>query len=70
MNLDQIFAYFEHSIARDRLAGNKAGLHRLQVAAGVLMEAAEVAADKDTAMRFRVLAAEAANKKEELEPEG
>jgi hypothetical protein len=66
LTVDQIFEYLERVIAEDRLSGNRAGLKNSQVAAGFLMAAANYAGDKDSAYRFRVLAAEAANKREEL----
>jgi hypothetical protein len=68
LTVPQIVEYLEKVIAADFLAGNRAGLRRTQTAAGVLMDAAQFAGDKETAMRFRVLAAQAANKNEELEP--
>ena len=63
---DQIIEFLELVIAEDTLSGNRAGLKKSQTAAGFLMAAAEYAGDKDTARRFRVLAAKAANKNEEL----
>jgi hypothetical protein len=63
---EQIIDFLERVIAEDRLAGNRIGLKNAQVAAGFLMAAANYADDKETARRFRVLAAEAANKNEEL----
>ena len=63
---DQIIDFMERVIAEDRLSGNRAGLKNTQVAAGFLMAAANYAGDRDTAQRFRFLAAEAANKHEEL----
>jgi hypothetical protein len=63
---DQIIDFMERVIAEDRLSGNRAGLKNTQIAAGFLMAAANYADDKATAQRFRVLAAEAANKNEEL----
>ncbi len=66
LTVDQIFEYLERVIAEDRLSGNRAGLKNSQTAAGFLMAAANYAGDKDSAYRFRVLAAEAANKREEL----
>lgn len=67
LTVEQIIEYFQKTIAEDFLAGDKVGLRRTQTAAGVLMAAAEVAGDKATAMRFRQLAAEAANRQEELD---
>lgn len=69
VTLEQIISYFEKIIAEDRLAGDREGLRRTQLAAGVMMNAAQFAGDKQTAMRFRMLAAEAANRQEELTPE-
>ena len=66
LTVDQIIEYMERVIAEDRLSGNHAGLKNSQVAGGFLMAAANYAGDKDTARKFRVLAAEAANKREEL----
>jgi hypothetical protein len=66
MTVDQIIDFMERVIAEDRLAGNRAGLKNAQIAAGFLMAAANYASDKATAQRFRLLAAEAANKYEEL----
>ena len=63
---EQILAYLERLIAEARSSGNRAGLKELQTAAGVLMAAANYAGDKQTAYKFRVLAADAANKYEEL----
>lgn len=66
LTLDQIIEYTQRVIAEDRLSGNRAGLRNTQLAAGFLMAAANANGDKDTAYRFRLLAAEAANKNEEL----
>ena len=63
---DQIIDFMERVIAEDRLSANRAGLKNTQVAAGFLMAAANYAGDPSTAQRFRFLAAEAANKHEEL----
>ena len=63
---DQIIEFLELVIAEDTLSGNRTGLKNAQTAAGFLMSAAEYAGDKDTARRFRILAAKAANKNEEL----
>ncbi len=67
LEINDIFAYFERLIAENRLTGNRQELHHIQMAAGLLMKAAEAAEDKETARRFRILAAHAANKKEELD---
>ena len=66
LTTDQIFEFMERVIAEDRLSGNRAGLKNSQTAAGFLMAAANYAGDRDSARRFRILAAEAANKHEEL----
>ena len=66
LTTDKIFEFLERVIAEDMLSGNRAGLKNSQTAAGFLMAAANYADDKDTAYRFRVLAAKAANNHEEL----
>lgn len=66
LTTDKIIEFIEQVIAEDRLSGNRAGLRNTQIAAGFLMAAANYADEKDVARRFRVLAAEAANKHEEL----
>ena len=66
MTIDQIIDFMQRVIAEDRLSGNRASLKNTQIAAGFLMSAANYASDKATAQRFRLLAAEAANKNEEL----
>jgi hypothetical protein len=66
LTTEQILEFLERVIAEDLLAGNRPGLKNSQTAAGFLMAAANYAGDKDTAFKFRVLAAEAANKNEEL----
>jgi hypothetical protein len=63
---NQILEYLELLIAERRLSGDDVGLKELQTAAGFLMAAANNAGDNGTALRFRVLAAQAANKREEL----
>ena len=67
MTVDQIIDFMQRVIAEDRLSGNRASLKNTQIAAGFLMAAGNYAGDKVAAQRFRVLAAEAANKKEELD---
>lgn len=69
LTTEQILEYLERVIAEDRLSGNRAGLKSAQTAAGFLMSAANYAGDKAAAQRFRVLAALAANKNEELSGE-
>ncbi|NJP07597.1 MAG: hypothetical protein HC837_19260 [Chloroflexaceae bacterium] len=64
---EQIAEYMERMIAEDFLAGNTARIHRIQIAAGVIMDAAESFGDKDGTYKFRVVAAHAANKQEEIE---
>lgn len=64
LTIDQIAHYCEQELARLQLAGDREELRRLQLALGVLMRAAEHARDRETAMRFRVLAARAANAQE------
>ena len=63
---DQIIEFLERVIAEDTLSGNRTGLKNAQTAAGFLMAASDYAGDKETARRFRFLAAKAANKNEEL----
>lgn len=62
----QIIEYTERVIAEDRLSGNRAGLRNTQLACGFLMAAAHANSDRETATRFRNLAALAANRNEEL----
>jgi hypothetical protein len=69
MTTDQIIDFMERVIAEDSLSGNRAGLKNTQIAAGFLMAAANYAGDKAAAQRFRFLAAEAANKHEDLSGE-
>ena len=64
---DQIVEYLEQTIAEGRLSGDKVGLRRTQTTAGVLMAAAQTVGDTASAQRFRLLAAQAANKQDELE---
>jgi hypothetical protein len=66
LTTEKIIEYLELVIAEDRLSGNRAGLKNSQTAAGFLMAAANAAGDRQAWQRFRVLAAEAANKREEL----
>ena len=66
LTTEKIFEYLERVIAEDTLSGNRTGLKNSQTAAGFLMAAANYAGDKDAAYRFRVLAAKAANKNEDL----
>jgi hypothetical protein len=66
LTIEKIIEFMERVIAEDRLSGNRGGLKNTQTAAGFLMAAANYADDRDAAFKFRVLAAEAANKNEEL----
>jgi hypothetical protein len=67
LTIEYIEEYLIHSIAEDFLRSDKIGLHRTQTTAGVLMAAAESIKDKNVAFRFRQIAAQAANKIEELD---
>jgi hypothetical protein len=67
LTLDQIVAYSERTIAAKFLAGDREGLRRLQLALGVLMDAAQDANDRESVTRLRRLAASAADKQEALE---
>jgi hypothetical protein len=67
LTIDQVVTYLERVIAEDTLSANLVGLRNAQRAAGFLMSAAEAHADKELARRLRILAAQAANKAEELE---
>lgn len=67
MNVDDILEYLTKCIAEEFLRADKTGLRRTQTTAGVLMAAAESIQEKETASRFRSLAAQAANKIEELD---
>jgi hypothetical protein len=66
LSIDQIITHMEREIARGRLEGKREELRQLQYAAGMLMRAAEGAGDKESARRFRLVAAQAANVQEEL----
>lgn len=66
LTVEQIIQHIERVIAEDTLSGNRLGLKNTQRAAGFLMTAAEAHGDKELARRFRNLAAQAANKYEEL----
>ncbi len=67
LSIEQIVAYAERTIAQRYLSGEREGLRRLQLALAELMAAAQEAGDKETALRFRSLAAKAANQIEALE---
>ena len=66
LTIEKIIEFIERTIAEYYLSGNRVGLKNTQIAAGVLMAAANDAGDTDLAFRFRVLAAEAANKYEDI----
>lgn len=66
MTVDQIFHYLEMTIAEANSAADKTRLTRAQTTCGVLMDAATNADDRETAARFRALAAKAANFLEEI----
>ncbi|MEI8305776.1 MAG: hypothetical protein WCF99_01805 [Chloroflexales bacterium] len=66
LTIDQIIEHMEREIAQGRLEGRREALRQLQYAAGMLMRAAESVHDKDSARRFRLVAAQAANVQEEL----
>jgi len=66
---EQIYEYLERLVAEGRLSGDQYNMKQVQTAAGILMSAAQANGDKETANRFRFLAARAANKHEELSGE-
>jgi hypothetical protein len=66
LTTEKLIEYIEKVIAEDVLSGDRLGLKNTQRAAGFLMSAAEYAGDKELARRFRILAAQAANKDEQL----
>lgn len=67
---EQIYEFFEKLIAEGRLQGNQVNLKQVQSTAGMIMNAAEAYGDKETARRFQILAARAANKHEEQTEKG
>ena len=67
LTIQQIVDSLRQAIATQREAGDVTALRETQLAAGVLMNAAKWAGDKETAHTFQVLAAEAANAQEEIE---
>jgi hypothetical protein len=67
LTMDQTIEFMEQKIAQDLLSVDKQGLRIVQIAAGVMMAAAQSQGDHDTSQRFRFVAAHAANKLEELE---
>lgn len=66
MTIDELIEYLNKEIAQDFLQGDKVGLKQLQTTAGTLKAAAEAHEDKPLAHKFRIVAAQAANKLEEL----
>jgi hypothetical protein len=66
VTVEQIITYVEQTLAQRLLANDREGLRRLQLALGELMAAASSVDDRATAMRFRVLAARAANQREAI----
>jgi len=69
VTVEQIITYLEQTLAQRFLANDREGLRRLQLALGELMVAAASVDDRATAMRFRVLAAKAANQREAIRGE-
>ncbi len=69
VTVEQIITYIEQTLAQRFLANDQEGLRRLQLALGELMAAASSVEDRATAMRFRVLAARAANQREAMSGE-
>lgn len=67
LTVEQIMDSLREAIATQRDAGDVHALRETQIAAGVLMNAAKWASDKETAHTFQVIAAEAANAQEEIE---
>ncbi|MDZ4717381.1 MAG: hypothetical protein SH847_02845 [Roseiflexaceae bacterium] len=64
LTIDQIILYMEHEIAQGRLEGQREELRRLQYSAGMLIRAAEESDDDESARRFRLVAAQAANQQD------
>jgi hypothetical protein len=69
ISTEETMEYLTRTLAEYFLRADKIGLKRIQTTAGVLMAAAESLKDKETAFHFRQIAAQAANKIEELEEE-
>lgn len=69
LTLEQVADYLTNTIAEDFLRADKLGLRRTQTTAGVLMAAGQALGDQETAHKFRLIAAQAANKQEELDEE-
>ncbi len=66
LTLDQVAEYAERTIAEQTLSGDEMALKNAQRALGYIVAAAEAHGDRETARRFRILAAQAANKAEEV----
>jgi|HigsolmetaAR202D_1030399.scaffolds.fasta_scaffold00015_14 hypothetical protein len=66
LTTEQIYEYLERLVAEGRLSGDALSMKHVQTTAGMIMKAAELHNDKETARRFHFLAARAANKNEEL----
>ncbi len=67
LTLEQLAEYTERIIAEKTLSGDSVALLNAQRAAGFVVAAAEAIHDADTARRFRILAARAANNHEALD---
>ncbi|MBO9322158.1 MAG: hypothetical protein J7457_08515 [Roseiflexus sp.] len=67
VTVEQILEYLERRIAEHHLAGDRLALKRDQDVAGFLMAAVRDLGDKHLALRFQVLAARAADMREQLE---
>jgi hypothetical protein len=65
LTAEQIFDYLERVIAEDRLSGNRSGLKNAQVATSFLVAAAKNAHDDESARKFQILGAQAANNRDE-----
>lgn len=66
LTIEDIIEFLTRAVAEDTLRADMIGLKHIQTTAGVLLHAAQSVGDKDTAYRFRVIAANAANKREDL----
>jgi hypothetical protein len=66
LTVEQIITYCEREIAARYLAGEKEQLRRVQLALAVLAGAADEVGDRETALRFRVLAAKSADHQDAL----
>ena len=69
VTIDQLIEFLQRRTAECRLRGDHEGLRRVQLGAGLLMDAANYANDHATAERLKILAAKAANHREALEAE-